>query len=450
MATLDSSIVNIALPTLTKELGHPLQQVRWVVLSYLLVITCLLLPFGKLADLLGRKRVYLWGYFIFTAGSILCGISSSLVWLITFRVIQGIGAAMLMANGPAIITRSVPTQELGAALGTMGMVVSSGLIAGPAIGGILITHFGWPSIFFLNIPVGILGMLLVSRYVPYEEAVSKVSEFDWPGAIIQTFALLSLMVLFEPPDIRLEGTQHLPVSRVLISAFTFVFVFLLVKVEKKADDPLLDFGLLRIRDFWTANLASFLTFIAFSSVTVLMPFFLEEIKKFTPDQAGYFMTAIPLTLFVVAPLSGHFSDKYGSKGLSSLGSIVSMISFFAMAGLFGLGIHAGITDAMIFILLSAIGLSLGLFQSPNNSMIMSSVPHESLGTASALLATVRNLGLVIGTGLSTTIFAWKKHETGDFIESLHFSHGVSGVVALCAVFVSLAKANRKPMHESFR
>lgn len=450
MATLDSSIVNIALPTLTKELGHNLQQTRWVVLSYLLVITCLLLPLGKLADLVGRKKIYLLGYFIFTASSVLCGFSSGLAWLLISRVMQAVGAAMLMANGPAIITRSVPPQELGSALGTMGMVVSSGLIAGPAVGGILITHFGWPSIFLVNLPIGILGILLVSKYVPSEENTIGATEFDWPGAIIQTFALLSLIILFEPPDIRLGGTTELPISRLMIAGLTLIFIFLLVKVERKADEPLLDFELLKIRDFWSANLASFLTFVAFSSITVLMPFFLEEIKGFSTSQAGYLMTAIPLTLFIVAPLSGYFSDQYGSRGLSSLGSFVSVISFFAMAGAFGLGIHSGIQEPLILISLVSMGLSLGLFQSPNNSTIMSSVPQEKLGTASALLATVRNLGLVVGTGLCTTIFTWKKRETGDFISALHFSLAISGLIAVGAVVASFAKTKKRIINEPVR
>jgi len=448
MATLDSSIVNIALPTLTKELGHTLQQTRWVVLTYLLVITCLLLPLGKLADLVGRKKIYVWGYFIFTAASLLCGFSSSLTWLLIARVIQALGAAMLMANGPAIITRSVPAQELGSALGAMGMVVSSGLIAGPAVGGILITHFGWPSIFLVNIPIGILGMIFVSKFVPDEENPVGAKEFDWPGAIIQTFALLSLIVLFEPPDIRLEGVQGIPVSRWVVLVVTFVFVFLLLKVERKAEEPILDFELLQIRDFWSANLAGFLTFVAFSSITVLMPFFLEEIKGFTTSQTGYLMTAIPLTLFIVAPLSGYFSDQYGSRGLSSLGSFVSVISFFGMAGIFGLGIHSGIQEPVILICLISMGLSLGLFQSPNNSTIMTSVPQDKLGTASALLATVRNLGLVVGTGLCTSIFSWKKRESGSFIESLHFSLAISGIVAIGAVIASFAKNKKRVVDES--
>lgn len=439
MATLDSSIVNIALPTLTKDLGSPLYRIKWVVIIYLLVITCLLLPFGRLSDLYGRKRVFQFGFSVFTLGSALCGISSTLTWLLVFRTLQGIGASMLMANGPAVITAAFPSGERGKALGTLAMVVSAGLISGPSIGGLLITEFGWQSIFLVNVPVGILGLALVQHYVPTDHRIRHHAPFDWPGAVLQMLLLVSLIIAVDPPSISVSGSVPFPVSRFIALILVGVIGALFIKVEAEAKAPLFDMTLLKNQTFWTANLASFLTFVSYSSLSVLMPFFLEEVLHFTPDKAGIFMTAIPLTIFVVAPISGRLSDRMGSQGLSVAGALIGALGLFVMGGAFGLGIHEHVSSAGIVLALCSMGLATGLFQSPNNNAIMGAVPSQKLGVASALLATVRNLGLVIGTGLSTGLFSWRQKVTGNFVESLHFTFFVAGVLAVGAMIASLGK-----------
>jgi len=407
MATLDSSIVNIALPTLTKALESDLYRIKWVVIIYLLVITCLLLPLGRLSDTYGRKRVFQGGYIVFTIGSAFCGMASSLIGILSARGLQGVGAAMLMANGPAIITGAFPAGQRGKALGTLAMVVSAGLISGPSIGGLLITTLGWKSIFWVNVPVGFLGTMLVQKFVQVDPSESAKAPFDWAGAILQLALILFFIVAVDPPSISISGSVPFPIPRWLIALMIPLLGFLFIRVELDAQAPLFDISLLSIRTFWTANLASFLTFVAYSSLTVLMPFFLEEVLHFAPDKAGLFMTAIPLTIFVVAPVSGRLSDTLGSKGLSSFGALIGACGLFVMAGAFGLGVHSQISHPSIILGLCSIGLSTGLFQSPNNNAIMGVVPANKLGVASALLATVRNLGLVTGTGLATGLFAWR-------------------------------------------
>ncbi len=197
MATLDSSIVNVALPTLNKEFGPNLSHVKWVVMVYLLVITCVLLPCGRLSDEKGRKLVFQIGFFIFVLGSVLCGIAPELSWLILFRVVQGVGAAMLMANGPSLITSAFPVRERGAALGILAMVVSTGLVTGPSIGGFLISKMGWRSIFWVNLPVGVLGVSLVHYFVNDEKSNKKAGPFDWAGAFLQTAIVVLFMLLFD-------------------------------------------------------------------------------------------------------------------------------------------------------------------------------------------------------------------------------------------------------------
>jgi MFS family permease len=224
-----------------------------------------------------------------------------------------------------------------------------------------------------------------------------------------------------------------------MAILVLILTAVLVRVENEAEMPLLDLSLLKNQTFWSANLAGFLTFVAFSSVQVLMPFFLEEILNFPPNKAGLFMTAIPLTIFVIAPLSGRLSDRVGSQGLSFTGAFIGGIGLFSMAGAFGSGIHRNTGYPFIVLGLCSIGMATGLFQSPNNSAIMGSVPVHKLGVASALLATIRNLGLVAGTGLSTSLFTWKLAGTGDFVTAFHTTLLTAGFIAVGATMASLAK-----------
>jgi EmrB/QacA subfamily drug resistance transporter len=439
MATLDSSIVNIALPTLTKELGPDLPRVKWVIIVYLLMITCLLLPFGRLSDQKGRKNIFQLGFIIFVLGSACCGLSPNLVWLIISRLLQAVGASMLMANGPAIITQTFPSTERGGALGTLAMVVSAGLISGPSIGGLLISTLGWRSVFWVNIPFGILGAALVSRFVESDPIHRAKVPFDWAGALLQTILLVSFIVIFDPPNVSVSGSLPFTVSRWIMIAVTLAFGAVFIRVEAEAKAPLLDLTLLKNRTFWTANLASFLIFVSFSSVSVLMPFFLEEVRKYPPHTAGLFMTAVPLTILFVAPISGRLSDRFGSQELSFLGALIGAIGLFGMAGAFGSGINDHVSTTGISLGLASIGVATGLFQAPNNNAIMGAVPVNKLGVASALLATIRNLGLVTGTGLATTLFSWRMSVTDDFVSSLHATHLVAGFVAVGAMVAALGK-----------
>ncbi|MBL7717001.1 MAG: MFS transporter [Bdellovibrionales bacterium] len=448
MATLDSSIVNIALPSMTKALSADLSSVKWVVVLYLTAITCTLLPFGRLSDLYGRRRVFVAGFATFIVGSGLCGLSGQIGWLLFSRFIQGLGASMLMSNGPAIITSSFPSGERGKALGTLAMVVSIGLLSGPAVGGFLITHFGWPSIFLVNIPVGLMGLLLVKKFVAADIRVESRHPFDWVGTLLQSFFLLSVMFLVEPPAISFHPTSPVhdhatfPISRLLMFLLTIMLGAIFVKVESMSKAPLFDFSLLKIRRFWTANLAAYFVFVAFSSIGLLMPFFLEEVFHFTTDRAGLFMTAVPAVVFVIAPISGRLSDHVGSRELGILGTLMGSLGLFSLAGIFGNGISQHSSAISILIPLAMIGGATGFFQSPNNNLIMGVVPPNKLGIASALLATIRNLGLATGVSISTLIFTWRHYVTGDFQQALRFTFAVAGCFALLATVATIAQGRR--------
>jgi len=440
MATLDSSIVNIALPTLTKTLGADLGRIKWVAIIYSIIITCLLLPFGRMSDQYGRKRIFQFGFLVFIIGSLLCGISPTLAWMLFSRTVQGVGASMLMANSPAIITAAFPAGERGKALGTLAMVVSAGLISGPGIGGILIAKMGWRSIFFINIPIGLLGITLAHRFITTDHKDRPSPPFDWGGAFLQTLLLLSFILLMDPPSISVSGSAPLKISYWIMTPVSVLLALIFVKVEAEARAPLFDLSLLRNRTFWTGLLSSFLMFASYSSLYVMMPFYLEEILKYSPDRMGLFMTAIPLTIFVVAPFSGRLSDKLGSQELSFSGALMAALGMFLMAGLTGPGLQADTGPVAIVLGLCLLGLATGMFQSPNNNAVMSSVQPSKLGVASALTATVRNLGFVTGTGMSTGVFAWKMEKSGgNFIDSFHLALLVAGLIAILAMITSLGK-----------
>jgi len=439
MATLDSSIVNIALPTLTKVLDTDLRSIKWVIVVYLLTITCTLLPFGRLSDLYGRKKVFQIGFVVFTIGSTLCGFSLTLDQLILSRMFQGLGASMLMANGPAIITAAFDLRQRGKALGVLSMVVSMGLVSGPTVGGFLITHMGWRSIFLVNIPIGFIGLFFARRYLWNPGPKTHQGPFDWGGSFLQMLLLLCFILFVDPPTLTIAGSKPILIPRWLLGTTLVTLSWVFFTIQKQVPSPILDFSLFKVRTFWAANLANFLNFVSYSALLVLMPFYLEEVLTYSPQRAGYLMSAIPLTVFIVAPISGALSDKMGSRGLCAIGAFIAGASLLLMSGFPGTGLTERSTQGMIILALCSIGFSSGLFQSPNNVALMSSIPTEKLGVASALMATIRNLGLVTGTGLAAKIFSWKHSESGNFLEALHFALFVAGILAFGAIAASLAK-----------
>lgn len=430
MATLDASIVNLALPTLNRTFGVAIGLSKWVIVAYFSIITCLLLPFGQWSDRIGRKRVFTIGFVTFTLASLLCGLSPNLNALIFSRIMQGLGSAMLMANGPALITQTFVSRDRGLALGILSMVVSIGLISGPALGGPLIESAGWRSIFLLNVPVGLAGIALVTLFVPRDTRVASKIPFDWPGALLQSIIILGLI---EISDFRNDLD---PALRVVGAALLIFATYVFLRVERLAAQPLFDANLLRDTLFWTGNLSGFLMFFAYSSASILFPFLLESALLLSPQQSGLLYSIIPITILVVAPFAGRLSDRRGSIELCTLGALIMSATLFFLA-------KTELNASTAMIPLAGIGLALGLFQSPNNNAIMGTVPRSKLGTASAFLATVRNLGLVTGSHFSTGLFSWNLARTQNFAHSMQYVWWIAGMIALGAVLGSLGKLAAK-------
>ena len=395
MSTLDGSIVNIALPSILKSYGVSLSTIRWVPLIYLLTISCLLLSFGRFSDMIGRRRVYTRGLFVFSLGSLLCGLAGSAEILIAARSLQGMGAAMIMACTPALIADNFPPEERGMAMGMIGAVVASGLTVGPALGGLILEHFSWHWIFFINLPVGLGAIIAANRVLRESQAAGPRESFDWTGALLLAFVFGSFtFAISMGKDL---GWTSIPVMS-LIGAFlagSALFIF----VEKKAPHPLVDLDLFRIRLFACALCAAVTLFISLFCMIFLMPFYLKYPGGFSDAGAGGMLVVPFLFMLAGAPIFGAMSDRLGSRLLCTLGMLILSFSFFSFTFM------APTTEIFpIFWRLALAGFGTSLFTSPNNAAAISAVPGNRRGIASALIATARNMGMVMGIAMASTVF----------------------------------------------
>lgn len=394
LATIDGSIVNVALPTLSAALGADFATVQWVVLSYLLTITTLLAVVGRLADMYGRKRLYNSGFVVFTVGSLLCGLSPSVGWLIGFRVLQGIGAALILALGLALVTEAFPPQERGRALGIAGSIVSIGIVTGPTLGGVIIENLSWHWIFFVNVPIGILGTYLVWRNIPATRPPGGQA-FDFGGAATLCLGLLGILLGLT------TGQQEGFTSPQALALFVFGIFFLLalLYIQRRHPQPIIDPVLFRNRLFTVNLVTGLLVFVGLGS-GVLIPFYLETVLGYSVQQVGLLLAVVPIALGIVSPISGVLSDRVGSRPISVLGLAVTLLGYLALSTL------STETTAVGFMLRYVlVGVGVGLFQSPNNSAMMGTAPRERLGVASGLLAMTRNLGQTVGIAVLGALWA---------------------------------------------
>ncbi|HEX5503443.1 MAG TPA: MFS transporter [Thermomicrobiales bacterium] len=461
MSCLDASIVNISLPAILAYFKSDLATIEWVVLAYLLAITALLLTVGRLADLLGRKRVYTVGFAVFTLGSLLCGLAASPLQLILARVFQAIGAAMLQANGMAITGAVFPAEERGRALGINGTVVATGFIVGPTIGGFLVSSFGWRSIFLVNVPIGVVGILMAllvldERRISFQRQGQR-QRFDLPGALVVSLALIALLFGLDQGQAR--GWTSPPILGLLAFAAAAFAAF--VAVEARAEAPLMSLAFFRIRAFSAGTLAAFLSFLATSANSFLMPFFLELVMGYDPLKAGLLLMPTPIALAVIAPFSGWLSDRFGARILSSVGMGVTAVALVLLALLTP---QASYTDVVLRLVL--LGIGSGIFNSPNSSAVLGSIPRAHYGVASGFLSMVRNSGQVIGVALSGALLVGAvapvvgaaglgalQHATSPalrdalvdaFMSGFSLAFYISAALAAFGMFSSFSRGKRPP------
>ncbi|BCN30614.1 MFS transporter [Anaeromicropila herbilytica] len=430
MATLDGSIVNVALPNMSDELHVSMAEIEWVVTSFLIAIAATILIFGRLGDMIGKVKVFKFGVVLFTLGSLLCGFTDSLTILVIARIIQAIGASATMANNQGIITHVFPPNERGRALGTLGSFVALGAMTGPPLGGLIISLFSWEYIFLVNVPVGIIVFILIIKLFP-KSNTSREESLDLFGALLFTIAIVSLFAAIVHGQ-RVGYNNPLMISAFVISVVSFI-AFLLV--EMKSKEPLLDLSMFGNSLFTISILCAMASFIAISASNIILPFYFQDALNMTPGKAGLFMMVSPIVLSVVAPFSGYMSDKIGSEILTFLGLVFSSIGLLLISTL---NHKSNVLIIILFIVVMSIGN--GMFQSPNNSLVMSTVPKYKLGIAGSINALVRNLGMVLGTSLATLILYNRMSEkvgyrVVDYVKGRPdvFNYGMSHVYQFAAV-----------------
>ncbi|GAB3940810.1 MFS transporter [Spirosoma harenae] len=395
MSTLDSSIVNIALPTIRRELAAG-DSVEWIVLCYLLTTTSTLLIMGKLSDWVGRRQLYITGFCVFVLGSLLCGLAWSLWALVGFRVVQGLGAAMIYAVGPAIIGDAFAPNERGQALGFMGSVVAAGSSAGPVIGGLLLGKFGWTSIFWVNVPIGLIAIWRAWTILPESPKVNG-QRFDLVGAGLFLSGVVTLLTGLDfGPEPQYGWGDPLVIGLLSVGA---VLLTLFLIWEMRVSEPMLRLSLFKIWPFSSAILAAFCGFVASGGNLFVIPFFLQQLLGLNPERAGLVLLAGPLTLSIVAPLGGYLSSRVPTRWVSTIGLLITASGYFAFSFL-----DTNWEWKDVIWRSSLVSLGFGLFQSPNSSSALNSAPLAQRGVASSMIAFMRNLGFVVGIALAAAVW----------------------------------------------
>lgn len=394
LATIDGSIVNVSLPTLVESLDTDFATIQWVVLAYLLTITTLQMIVGRLADIYGKKRLYTGGFVVFTLGSLLCGLAPTVGWLIGFRVLQGVGAALILALGLAILTEAFPPGERGRALGIGGSIVSVGIVTGPTLGGFILERVSWHWIFIVNVPIGIVGTLLAMRTIP--ATIPRGGQrFDLAGAATLSVALLTLLLGLTSGQ-QNGFTDAMTLRLFAVAAVAFA-VFVLIEIRHS--HPIVDPRLFSNRLFRVNLVTGLIVFIGLGS-GVLIPFYLENVLGYGVQSVGLLLAVVPVALGITAPISGTLSDRFGSRPITVTGLAVTTLGYLALSTL-----ATDTTAAGFMLRYLPVGIGVGLFQSPNNSAIMGSVPSDRLGIASSLLATTRSLGQTVGIAALGALWA---------------------------------------------
>ena len=397
MAALDSNVVNVALPIMA-QIFHVDRQIKWVVLSYVLPTTALLGVFGALSDLVGRRRITLIGVALFILGSILCGTAHSLTQMIIYRVIQAIGGAGIGSAIMAIATVNFAPAERGKAMAVVGLIAPLGAVVGPSLGGLLIGAFGWPAIFYINVPFGFVAFTLVYRLLP-RDAAGQLRAFDSWGAILFTAALFLLILGLAPKDGRLTNFDF-----VLLAGSVAVVAILMV-VERRAANPLAPPSLLARRQF-SIPLAGVMTLgIVGSAIGFVMPFFLEVALRQSPSRAGLTLLFFPLAIAAASQVGGRLSDRFNPRLPAAVGAVISLIGVSLLIPLNG---RWGMAD--LAIRFATIGLGFGFFISPSSVAVMAATPRDHVGVGGALLNTARFLGFALGPTLATVF--WNPGLTG--------------------------------------
>lgn len=433
LAPFISASVNIALPSIGSEFNMGAVALGWVATSFLLTSAMFVIPFGRIGDIYGRKRVFTYGIVIYTISSLLAALAPSGFLLIVFRAIQGLGGAMLFGTGVAILTSAYPPGERGRALGINVAAVYTGLSLGPFVGGLLTEHFGWRSIFLAHVPLGIIVIVLIFWKLKGEWAEARGERFDFVGSAIFSLGLVSIMYGFSVLP-RLWGVWLLIVGVLAMLAF--------VRWEMRVKSPVLNIGLFRNNTVFTlSNIAALINYMATFAVGFLLSLYLQYIKGLSPEGAGLVLVAQPVVQTIFSPIAGRLSDRIEPRVVASVGMALTGTGLVLFIFL-----NQGTASGFIIGDLALLGFGFALFSSPNTNAVMSSVEKRSYGVASATLATMRQIGMVLSLGIAMLLFALyiggvqitpEYHPA--FLNSVRVAFIIFAVLCFVGVFASLAR-----------
>jgi len=430
---LDSTTIQLALYQISIGLDISLSKAQWVIIAYMLVLTVFLPFFGKIGDLYPKNKVYSTGFFTFSIGALLCTFSPNFVTLVIFRCIEALGASIMLANGPAVISTLFRGENRGKALGINGSLVAAGGLLGPALGGMMINFFGWRTIFLPAFIISFIGGILSYRLVP-SYIRRKVLKFDYKGFLYFTIALCALLLAIS------EGYSWGWKSLRIISLgiLTLIFGSLFYFRDKKISYPMINFRMFKIKTFTFGNIAVMTSYMTMFTNAILLPLFLQDILKYNAFVTGLLILPYSLASCLVAPFAGTYAGKHGSKILTRIGPTIYIIALLIFTSF---GIHTKQWQVVAASIIMGIGN--GCFQSPSNTAIMTSVKTEEVGIASGILSLSRNMGNILGVAITITLFENFKnlYQNGSyqsaFLSAYHLTMAfgiVFGVTCLtCAI-----------------
>ena len=442
MSALDISIVNIALPTIKDEFDVRLSVVEWVSIAYMIVLAISLPIVGRLADIYGRSLLYNIGFGIFVVGSALCGLAPDAVFLIIARALQAIGAGLLQANSVALITQVFRSKQLGRALGIQAATQATAMAMGPFIGAVLVAWVGWRAIFYVNVPIGIVGGLAAHFVLPRYHPSAGRAKIDYPGIVLFTVALMGLSVGVNRAET--EGWYSLAVLAELTLGLVCLGLFAIA--EHRTKSPMIDLGLFHHYRLVVGNVTAFLAYYALFAVLFLLPFYFEQVLGYSTLLSGVLLMPVPASMAVLAPFAGAACDRFGARNLTLAGSLMLMTGT-AMLIVTSTVRHPALLIAAMVIL----GAGLGLFTPANNRATMAATPRDKLGVMGGLLNMMRSLGLIFGIDISGMLFitiaqleagTMTTHHNASralaFLSKPAFMDGLHGVMISLVAVASLA------------
>jgi EmrB/QacA subfamily drug resistance transporter len=427
------SAVNVALPAIAKELSMTALSLSWVATSFILAATMTLIPLGRLADIYGRRRFYIYGALIFTVASSFCILSPSQFFLIAARTVQGVGGAMIFSTGTAMLVSAYPLEERGKIIGINVAAVYIGLTIGPFVGGLLTEHFGWRFIFLFTAALGLIITLIATATIKEEWSGINGKHFDYAGSLLYAIALFSIIY----------GLSQLPSLNALFLIGTgLLCLALFIFQQLKSPSPLLDIHLfLNNKVFAFSNLAALINYCATFAVTFLLSLYLQHIKMLSPSQTGSILVAAPVVQALLSPVAGRLSDRFEPQIISSIGMVLTVIGLVPL-----IFINNNTSIYCIVFYLIVLGLGFALFSSPNVNAIMSAVEKKYYGVASATVGTMRLTGQMFSMGITMLVFAvilgdYPISDANNYLllKSAKFIFAILAVICCVGIFASLAR-----------